>query len=82
MEEFIVRADWNFNLKAEWQPDVKALLSGCFGSKEETVWGFVVSVDPAELKKMKSGVKYSLVPENSNPIYKWIVNDGVTITRL
>ena len=51
---------------------------------ERGYWGsghFYVRIAPSELKKMEKGVPYTLIPQDSNADYRWIVPEGTTITR-
>jgi hypothetical protein len=80
LEEFMERADVSIKLVADGKPGIDALISGCFGSKEENIWGFVVSIQPDQLSKMQKSTEYKLAPQNRNE-YKWIVKDGVTISK-
>lgn len=79
---FMNRADLNFILRAEAEPDVL-----CHLSKTSVAGGssklceLEVVIPPDEYAKMVEDVAYTLHPVNAAEGYVWKVRDGLTITR-
>jgi len=67
-----------FVLRAAGKPDVRA-------DAERGYWSgpavFYLRIKPQQLQQMAEGVPYSLIALNRDEKYRWIVDEGVTLTR-
>jgi len=79
---FMRRADPNFVLRANGQPDVSCRLSLGFVTRSSAQLRELEGIIPAaEYAKMAKGVAYTLHPVNGKQGYVWKVRDSVTVTR-
>jgi hypothetical protein len=79
---FMRRADRDFLLKAEGEPDVSCQISmNFYTQRSRTLCELEVVIPPAVYATMAKGVDYALHPLNARKEYQWTVRDGLTLTR-
>lgn len=78
--DFSARAARELTLKAKGRPDIKASITKGTVSTPK-IRGFWFKINEEELSKMVSNVPYTIHIENTDAVYRWIVEDGVTLTR-
>lgn len=71
------KVDKRFLLKASGHPDVPV-------RAERGYWGseFYLRIQPDDLSKMREHQPYSLVPINGGETVQWVVDEGVTISKV
>jgi hypothetical protein len=78
--EFSAKAARELTLRAEGQSDVKAIITkGTIAT--EHLKGFMFKIVEEDLPKMVPGIPYTIHIDNVSAIYKWIIEEGVTVTR-
>jgi hypothetical protein len=78
--EFSTRAARELTLKAKGHPDVKAIITkGTIAV--ENLKGVMFKIIEEDLPKMVPNIPYTICIENVSAIYRWIIEDGVTLTR-
>jgi hypothetical protein len=78
--DFSSRAAKEITLKAENRPDITAALTKGAVSTPK-IRGFWFKINEEDLSKMVPNIPYTIHIENTNAVYRWIVEDGVTLTR-
>jgi hypothetical protein len=72
----------DFVLQSAGQPDVHAAAErGYWLNSDLGVYDFYVRIPPAEFERMKRGVRYALVPVDTESTTRWTVAPSVTLTR-
>ncbi len=78
--DFSARAAKDFILKAKGQPDIKATITkGTIAMSN--IRGFWFRVSKEDLNKMAPNIPYTIHVDNISSVYRWIIEDGVTLTR-
>ena len=78
--EFSSRAARQITLKAQGHPDIKAVITkGTIAM--ENLKGFMFKIKDEDFPKMIPETPYTINIENVSAIYKWIVEDGVSLVR-
>jgi hypothetical protein len=78
--EFSVRAARELTLKAKGQPDVKAIITKGTIAMED-LKGFMFKINEEDLPNVVPNIPYTIHIDNVSAIYKWIIEDGVTLIR-
>jgi hypothetical protein len=79
---FMRRADRDFLLKAEGEPDVPCQISmNFYTQRSRSLCELEVVIPPAGYAGMAKGVAYVLHPLNTRKRYHWTVRDELTLTR-
>ena len=78
--EFSMRAAGELTLKAKGQPAIKAIITkGTIAM--ENLKGFMFRIIEKDLPKVVPNIPYSIHIDNVSSIYRWIVDEEVTLTR-
>jgi len=78
--EFSARAARALTLKAKGQPAVKAIITkGTIFT--ENLKGFMFKIIEEDMPKMVPNIPYTIHIDNVSAIYRWVIEDGVTIIR-
>jgi hypothetical protein len=82
LKTFTRDVDQRFFLEAEGHPtlSVGAEEGGVTSSDGSTRW-VVITLGPADRRDLETGVAYRLRPRNGKPPLRWIVADGLAVTR-
>jgi len=78
--EFSTRAARELTLKAQGHPDIKAVITKGTITMEN-LRGFMFKINDEDFPKMVPDISYTIHIENVSAIYKWIVEDGVSLVR-
>jgi len=84
LDEFVENAGFNFRLRAEGHPEIVITESSYRGNSsmgDGDFQAFYVEFNEDQLKKLISGVPYTVHPENKSDKYVWIVNEDVTFVQ-
>lgn len=78
--EFSAKAARELTLRAEGQPDVKAIITKGTVATEH-LKGFMFKIVEEDLPKMVPEIPYTIHIDNISATYKWVVGEEVTVTR-
>jgi len=78
--DFSALAAREITLKAEGHPDIEAVITkGTIAMSN--IRGYWFTINEEDLNKMVPDTPYTIHIDNISAIYRWIVEDGVTLTR-
>jgi hypothetical protein len=80
LSEFRERAAKEIKLKAKDKPDVKATITRGMIAKEN-FRGFMFKINKEDIPKLEPNIPYTIHIENTSAVYRWIVENGVTLTK-
>ncbi len=80
LNEFRERAAKELVLRAKNLPDIKATVTKGMIAMEN-FRGFMFKINEEDVPKMVSNTPYTIHFENTSAIYKWIIEEGVTLIK-
>lgn len=78
--DFSARAAKEIILKAKGQPDIKAVITKGIIAMSN-IRGYWFTINEEDLNKMVPNIPYTIHIDNISAFYRWIIEDGVTLTR-
>jgi hypothetical protein len=79
---FLGRVGKELILRANGQPEIKCRLTGLYVTlRSQSLRDMEVLIPASEYAKMAKGVGYTLAPADTSSPYRWVVKDGLTLTR-
>jgi len=80
LTEFRERAAKELKLKAKDKPDVKATITRGMIATEK-FRGFMFRIHEEDMPKLEPNIPYTIHIENTSAVYRWIVENGVKLTK-
>lgn len=80
LAEFRERAAKELILRAKGKLDVKATVTKGIVAKEN-FRGFLFKINEEDIPKLEPNIPYTIHIENTSAVYRWIVIDGVQLTK-
>jgi len=80
LAEYRERASKELTLRAKDKPDVKAVMTRGMIAKEN-FRGFMFKINEEDIPKLEPNIPYAIHFENKSAVYRWIVENGVNLTK-